>query len=56
MQIKIFKTQDEIANFVSDMFIEEIKKESPVLGLATGGTPVPTYEKLIEKTKEQNIS
>lgn len=56
MEIKVFKSQEAISEFVSELFIEEIKKENPVLGLATGGTPVPTYKKLIEKTKERNIS
>ena len=56
MIVKIFKTQDEIAEFVSDMFIQEIKRPRTNLGLATGSTPLKTYEKLIEKTKEKNIS
>ena len=48
---------DEIAQKVSDMIIEKIKeKPDAVLGLATGASPVKTYEKLIEAYKEGKIS
>lgn len=56
MIVKVYKNADDIAEYVSDLFIEEIKRPRTVLGLATGSTPVPTYQKLIKKTHEQNIS
>lgn len=48
---------DEIAHKVSEMIINKIKeKPDAILGLATGASPVKTYEKLIEAYKKGEIS
>lgn len=50
MHIIVTDSYDASAAFVADM-IADLIKEKPAckLGLATGGTPVPIYKKLIEK-------
>lgn len=56
MQVIIKKTIEEIANEVSEKFATLIeKKPKAVLGLATGSTPIPTYQKLVEKIKKRGL-
>lgn len=56
MLVKIFKSDEEIADFASDIFIQEIKRPKTNLGLATGSTPLKTYKKIISKSYEQNLN
>ncbi|MDR1408961.1 MAG: glucosamine-6-phosphate deaminase [Oscillospiraceae bacterium] len=50
MNVHILKTQEEIAAVAADFFCEVLKKKpNAVLGLATGGTPIPTYEELARR-------
>jgi len=47
MNVKVFKTQAEIAAAAADFFCEVLlKKPNAVLGLSTGSTPMLTYEAL----------
>lgn len=51
------KTADEIALLCANKIINLIQNKSNIiLGLATGSTPIKTYQKLIELSKESNIS
>lgn len=44
MKINILKTAEEIGKAVAEIFTNEVKSNpSCVLGLATGATPIPTY-------------
>lgn len=57
MEIKIFKTAEEIGAAVAKIFIDEVKSNpSCVLGLATGATPIPTYECIKKMHKEEDVS
>jgi len=57
MQVIIKRTTAEIADLVSDKFVSLLeKKPKAILGLATGSTPLPTYQALINKIKGRNIS
>ncbi len=49
--------KDDIAKDIADRIVSLIKtKEKPVLGLATGSTPLPLYEELIKRYKEGEVS
>ena len=57
MEIRIFNTADEIAVACADIFCELITaKPDCVLGLATGASPVKTYNELIRRYKNSEIS
>lgn len=57
MKISIFKTAEEIAVAAAKIFTDEVKNNpSCVLGLATGATPVPTYNKIIEAYNAGGLS
>lgn len=57
MEIKIFKTAEEIGAAVAKIFTDEVKKNpSCVLGLATGATPIPTYKNIIATYEKGGIS
>lgn len=57
MDIKIFNNAAEIADAAAQLYKEIIEnKPNAVLGLATGATPVPTYQKLIELYNKDEIS
>lgn len=57
MDIKIFNNAAEIADAAAQLYKEIIEnKPNAVLGLATGATPVPTYQKLIELYNKGKIS
>ena len=57
MKVVVTKSYDESCAYVADMFINLVnEKPNCKLGLATGGTPVPMYKKLIEANKAGKVS
>ena len=57
MELIIRNNYDELSCTAADMIIEEIKNNSAaVLGLATGDTPIGTYNKLIDAYKRGSVS
>lgn len=57
MQISIFKTAREIGAAVAEIITDEVKSNpSCVLGLATGATPIPTYDSIKEIYSKGGIS
>lgn len=56
MEIVIQRSEDDIATVVSDA-IEAlvIKNPKPVLGLATGSSPLPVYRELIRRHRENGL-
>lgn len=57
MDIKIFKTKDEIGKAAADLITAQInRKADSILGLATGASPVCTYQYLIEDCKNGKVS
>ena len=57
MKVNIFKTAEEIGVAVARIFVDEVKNNpNCVLGLATGASPIPTYDNIIKMHKEENVS
>lgn len=57
MEVRIFDTADEIAIACADIFTDIIKnKPDCILGLATGASPVKTYNELIRRYNNGEIS
>ncbi|MBR6780394.1 MAG: glucosamine-6-phosphate deaminase [Clostridia bacterium] len=57
MEIRIFEDAASLGLAAADIFAEQLKKNgASVLGLATGASPVPTYNRLIELYKAGEIS
>lgn len=57
MQISIFKTAQEIGIAVAEIITNEVKKNPTcVLGLATGATPIPTYNAIKDTFNKGGIS
>ncbi len=57
MEIRIFENKEALSRAAAGYFIDVIKKEAkPVLGLATGSSPLGLYEKLIESYNRGEIS
>lgn len=57
MEINIFKSAEEIGAAVARIFVDEVKNNpNCVLGLATGATPIPTYENIKKLHREENVS
>ena len=47
MKVNIFKTAEEIGVAVARIFVDEVKNNpNCVLGLATGASPIPTYDNI----------
>lgn len=57
MEVVILDDEQQVATTAASLIIETITKyASPVLGLATGGTPVSTYAHLVELHKQAKVS
>ncbi|MBP9989699.1 MAG: glucosamine-6-phosphate deaminase [Ruminococcus sp.] len=57
MDIKIFDNAEQIGVAAAELYRELIeKKPNAVLGLATGATPIPTYNNIVELYNEGKIS
>ncbi len=57
MDIRIFKTAEEIGVAAAKIFTDEVKSNPDcVLGLATGATPIPTYKNIIKTYENGGIS
>ncbi len=56
MKITVCKNYEEMSNKAAEVIAEDMKKKKNyVLGLATGSTPVGTYQGLIAKNKAKEI-
>ncbi len=56
MEIRIFENKEALNRAAAKYFIEVINdKKKPVLGLATGSSPIGMYEKLIEAYQKELI-
>lgn len=57
MDIKIFENTAEIGKAAAKIIVDKIKEnDSTILGLATGSSPIPTYNCLIQAYKDGEIS
>lgn len=57
--MKIIKVNDyeELSVKAAQIVAEKLKQlKQPILGLATGSTPIKTYENLVEKYRQSEIS
>ncbi len=56
MAVRVFETYEEMSQHAARMIAERIKaKPNLVLGLATGSTPVGTYQELVRLHKEEGL-
>lgn len=56
MQVIILETPEQVAQHASQWVIELIaKKTKPVLGLATGSTPISLYNNLVKSHQEEQV-
>lgn len=57
MEILIFKTEEEASLKAAELIKEQIlKKNNSVLGLATGSSPIKTYENLVKMYENKEVS
>ncbi len=57
MKVTVLKTAEEIGVAVAKIFTDEVKSNPDcILGLATGASPIPTYNNIIKTHKEEGIS
>jgi len=57
MNIVVLRSEAEIGGMVGDLFCALAqKKRNAVFGLATGSTPVPTYQRMISRYKAGEVS
>lgn len=57
MDIRIFKNEAEIGAAAGQLFCDIVKaKPDCVLGLATGATPIPTYNHMVKEYEAGNVS
>ena len=57
MQVIVFDNEQQVAESAAEWVTKLInKKNNPVLGLATGSTPINLYQKLVNKHKAGEIS
>lgn len=57
MKVTVLKTAEEIGVAVAKIFTDEVKANpNCILGLATGASPIPTYNNIIKTHKEEGIS
>lgn len=56
MEIRIFENKEELSKVAAQYFIDVINKnDKPVLGLATGSSPLGMYNELIEAYNNQEV-
>ena len=56
MEIRIFENKEALSRAAAKYFIDTInEKKKPVLGLATGSSPLGMYEKLIEAYQDGKV-
>ena len=56
MKVIIVKNYDEMSDVAAEIIANKIKaKPNAVLGLATGSSPIGTYQRLVEKYRERGI-
>src|SRR5690625_7475542 len=57
MKIIKVKDYDEMSTTACELMVDRIRTiKKPVLGLATGSTPIGLYEQLIETYKQDHVS
>lgn len=57
MEIVIHDSVEDMARMAAGIFEDVLKtKENPVLGLATGSSPLPIYAELVRRHKEEGLS
>lgn len=57
MRIVILENADQVATAAADVIASTVQRHpEAVLGLATGGTPLGTYQKLVERAKRGEVA
>lgn len=56
MRVIIVKDAQQAGRVAADLIVEDMKKRAVyVLGLATGSTPLPLYQELIRRNREESL-
>ena len=57
MKVIVTKNYDEMSRVAADILIEQVKNNPrSTLGLATGSSPIGTYQKIIEAYNNKEVS
>ncbi|XEC96478.1 glucosamine-6-phosphate deaminase [Paenibacillus tarimensis] len=57
MEVKVFGDQHDLDSYAASLIVHTVKdKTNPVLGLATGSTPIGIYRALVEDFRQGTIS
>jgi glucosamine-6-phosphate deaminase len=56
MEIIVLPTPSAVADMVADIIKQKVRRGPSVLGLATGSTPLGTYQVLIERHRNHGLS
>jgi len=57
MNVFVLKDEAAIGKVVGDLFCDKVlQKPNAVLGLATGATPLPTYQRMAKRCKAREVS
>jgi len=56
MYVTVVRGEQEVARRAADLVVAEMRQHAnPVLGLATGSTPIPLYRELIRRHREEGL-
>lgn len=56
MEVIIKPSEADVARLAADVFANALAKQSVILGLATGSTPLALYQELIRRHREEGLS
>ncbi|MFP5312169.1 MAG: glucosamine-6-phosphate deaminase, partial [Actinomycetes bacterium] len=56
MEIIILPSPADVARRAADVIEQQVRSGPAVLGLATGSTPLGTYQELIRRHRDQGLS
>lgn len=56
MEVVICTSAEEIGRHVADVYEEVLRRPDPVIGLATGSSPLLAYQELIRRHREDGLS
>ena len=56
MKVRIFETHEELSSFVAGEILDTVRqKPDALLTLATGDTPLLTYKKLVQRSRDEKV-
>lgn len=55
MHLLIRRSVEDVASFVADLVVDRVRQGLVVLGVATGGSPLPTYAELVRRHRAGTV-